>query len=152
MTVSTISPEVLIIWQPNLIGRYIIIAWVFCVKVRLLLFSFLFKVKITVKVKNFIESLCILYPLCHWSLDNQGCHWSLGNQRRCADVLFIVTKPSTTKWAYDILTVALWLTLSLGTQVKQRLLVCVVSVCVRARKLALESVNVQHVTTKCNLK
>ena len=26
-------------------------------------------------------------------------HWSLGNQRRCSDLLFIITKPRTTKWA-----------------------------------------------------
>ena len=32
--------------------------------------------------------MCLLY------------HWSLGNQTRCADLLLIVTKPSTTKWAY----------------------------------------------------
>ena len=36
--------------------------------------------------------------------------------QRYADLLFIVTKPSTTKLAYNILTVALCLTLSLGTQ------------------------------------
>ena len=59
----------------------------FCVKIELLFF----KVKITVQVKNFIESLSILYLLCRWSL---------GNQRGCADLLFIVTKPSTTKLAY----------------------------------------------------
>ena len=40
--------------------------------------------------QNFIESLCSLYLLYHWSLANQ---W------RCASLLFIITKPSTTKWA-----------------------------------------------------
>ena len=48
-------------------------------------------VKITLKVQNFIESLCILYPLHYWSLCIQ---------RRCANLLFIITKPSTTQWAY----------------------------------------------------
>ena len=61
------------------------------------------------KVQNFVESLCI--PLI------SSVPLILGNQRRCADLLFIITKSSTTKWAYtDIVTVALWLTLSLGTQ------------------------------------
>ena len=27
-------------------------------------------------------------------------YWSLGNQTRCSDLLFIIIKPSTTKWAY----------------------------------------------------
>ena len=44
------------------------------------------------KVKNFIESLCILYLLYHWSLGNRG---------RCADLLYIIIKPSTTKWTYS---------------------------------------------------
>ena len=42
------------------------------------------------KVQDFIESLCILYLLLHRSLYHQ---------RGCADLLFIITKPSTTKWA-----------------------------------------------------
>ena len=29
-------------------------------------------------------------------------HWSLGNQIRCADLLLIITKSSTAKWAYSI--------------------------------------------------
>ena len=49
------------------------------------------KVEITVKVQNLIGSLCILYLLYHWSL---------GNQRKYADLLFIISKPSTRKWAY----------------------------------------------------
>ena len=48
-------------------------------------------VKITVQVQNFIESLRILYLLYHWSLCNQT---------RCADLLLVITKPSTRKWAY----------------------------------------------------
>ena len=44
------------------------------------------------KVQNFLESFCILYLLYHWSLGN----------RRCADLLCIITKPSTTKWAYTV--------------------------------------------------
>ena len=49
-----------------------------------------FKVKVTVKVQSFIESLyCLLY------------HLSLGNRTRCADLLLLITKPSTTKWAYS---------------------------------------------------
>ena len=63
------------------------------------------KVEITVKVQNLIESLCILYLLYHWSL---------GNHSSCADLLFIITKPSTTKWAYT--DIAFWLTLSLGNK------------------------------------
>ena len=43
------------------------------------------------KVQNFVESLCILYLLYHCSL---------GNQSRCADLLLLITKPSTAKWAY----------------------------------------------------
>ena len=43
------------------------------------------------KVQNCIESLCILYLLYHWSL---------GNQTRCADLLLLITKPSTTKWPH----------------------------------------------------
>ena len=50
-----------------------------------------FMVKITVKVQNSTESLCIMYLLYHWSL---------GSQTRCADLLLIITKSSTTKWAY----------------------------------------------------
>ena len=57
---------------------------VFCVKIR-------FFFKVTEKVQNFIESVCILYLLYHRSL---------GNQSRCADLLvLLITKPSTPKWA-----------------------------------------------------
>ena len=49
-----------------------------------------FKVKVTVKVQNLIEFLCILYLLCHWPL---------GNQIGCADILLLKNKPSTTEWA-----------------------------------------------------
>ena len=48
-----------------------------------------------------------LYPIC--SVD-----WSLGNQTRCADLLLIITKPSTTKWAYT--DSSSWLTVLLCTQ------------------------------------
>ena len=41
----------------------------------------IFKVKVTVKVKNFIESLCIIHLLYHWSF---------GNQTRCAELLLII--------------------------------------------------------------
>ena len=41
------------------------------------------------QVQNFIKSLCILYLLCRWSLSNQT---------RCAVLLLLITKPSTTKW------------------------------------------------------
>ena len=50
-----------------------------------------FKVKNTVQLQNLIESLCISYLLYQWSL---------GNQTRCADLLLIISKPITTKWAY----------------------------------------------------
>ena len=100
-TVSAISAELLIFLQPDLIGWYIIMSWSALCKNEIVVF----KVKITVKVQNFIESLCILYHLYHWSL------W---NQRRCADLLFIITKPSARKW--HILTVALEITLSHGHQ------------------------------------
>ena len=90
MAVSTISAELLNFFQPDLIGWYIIISWsVLCKN-----YIVIFKVKITVKIHNFIESLCIICLLYHWSL---------GMQRRCADcadLLFIITKPSTTKWGY----------------------------------------------------
>ena len=43
------------------------------------------------KVQNFIESLCF------WHLPY---HWSFGNQTKCADLLLLITKQSTTKWAY----------------------------------------------------
>ena len=49
------------------------------------------------KVKNIIIEFLIISSVPFIS----------GNPRRCADLLFIVTKPSTTKWAYNILTVAL---------------------------------------------
>ena len=59
MTVSTISAELLIFWQPNVIGWYIIIGYsVLCKD-----YNVVFKVKITVKAQNFIESLCTLYLL-----------------------------------------------------------------------------------------
>ena len=73
--------------QPNSIGWYIIISWSVLCKKDIVVF----KVRNTVKVQNFIESLCILYLLYQWSL---------GSQSRCADLLFIITKPSTTKLAY----------------------------------------------------
>ena len=84
---STIFAELLIFLEPNLIRLRIIISWSVLCKNKIVVF----KVKITVKVQNFIESLCVLYPLYHWSL---------GNQRRCADLIFLVTKPSTAKWAH----------------------------------------------------
>ena len=43
------------------------------------------------KVQNFIESLCIVYLMYHWSLCTQT---------RCTELLLIITKPTTTKWAY----------------------------------------------------
>ena len=43
------------------------------------------------KDQNFIESLCILYPLYYWSLCNET---------HCAYLLLLITKPSTTKWVY----------------------------------------------------
>ena len=47
--------------QPDLIGWYSFISWsVFCKKLIVV-----FKVKITVKVQNLLESLCILYLLYH---------------------------------------------------------------------------------------
>ena len=55
MTVSAISAELLIFWQPNLIRWYIIISWNVLFKNQIVVF----KVKITVKVKHLIESLCI---------------------------------------------------------------------------------------------
>ena len=69
-------------------GWYITVSWsVFLCKNLIVVF----KTKVTVKVQNFIESLFTLY-LLHY--------WPLGNQTRCADILLLVTKPSTTKWAY----------------------------------------------------
>ena len=65
--------------QPNLIGWYIIISWTdLCKK-----YIVVFKVKVSVKVQNSIESLCILYLLFHWS----------------AGLLLLTIKPNTTKWA-----------------------------------------------------
>ena len=86
MTVCTISAELLIFLRPNLIGWHIIVSLSALCKN----YIFVFKVKITVQVQNFIESLCILYLKYHWSLCNQS----------YADLLFIITKPSTTEWAY----------------------------------------------------
>ena len=60
----------------------------FCVKNRLLFSRS--RSRCMSDNQNFIESLCSLYLLYHWSLANQ---W------RCASLLFIITKPSTTKWA-----------------------------------------------------
>ena len=74
----------LIFWQPDLIGWYIIISWSVLCKNWIIVF----KIRVTVKVKNFIVSSCISYLLCHWSL---------GNQTRFVD--FLLTKPSTKKWA-----------------------------------------------------
>ena len=54
MTVSTISAELLTFLQPDLIGLYIIIDWSALCKNKVVVF----KVKVTVKVQNFIESLC----------------------------------------------------------------------------------------------
>ena len=86
MPVCTVSTELLVFLQPHLIGWYIIIWSVFC-KNQIAVF----KVKITVQVQNFIKSSCILH-LLH--------HWSLGSKTRCADLPLIITKPSTSKWAY----------------------------------------------------
>ena len=61
MTVSTISTELLIILQANLVGWYIIISWGALCKNKIIVF----KVKIIVKVRKFIESLCILYLVYH---------------------------------------------------------------------------------------
>ena len=89
MAVSTIFAELLIVLQPNLIGWYIIVSWsVLCKKQQQMI---VFKIKITGRVQNFIEFLCISY-LLH--------HWSLGNQRKCADLLFVINELSTVKWAY----------------------------------------------------
>ena len=86
MTVSTIYAELLIFLQSNLIGWYIIISLsVLCKN-----YIVVFKVKTTVQVQNFMEFLCILFHLYHWSRGNQ----------RCTDILFIITNPSRTKWAY----------------------------------------------------
>ena len=43
------------------------------------------------QIQNFIEYVCFSYLLYRWSL---------GNQTRCADLLLIISKLSTTKWAY----------------------------------------------------
>ena len=54
-----ISTELLIFFQPNQFKRYIIISWnVLCINWIAVL-----KVTVTVKVQNFIESLCSLYVL-----------------------------------------------------------------------------------------
>ena len=87
MAISTISAELLIFLQPNVIGWYIIIGYSVLCKDCIVVF----KVKITVKAQNFIESLCTLYLLYRWFL---------GSQSRYADLLFKIAKPSTTKWAY----------------------------------------------------
>ena len=47
--------------------------------------------KVTAKVQNFIESLCVSYLLYHWSL---------GDQTRCADLLLLITERSSRKWAF----------------------------------------------------
>ena len=66
MSVASISAELLIFLQPDLIGWYTIISWNVLCKNQIVVF----KVKITVKVKNFIESLCIIsfVPLISWQL------------------------------------------------------------------------------------
>ena len=53
--------ELLLCLQPSLVGWYIIISWGALCKNLIVGF----KVKITVKVRNFIDSLCILYFLYH---------------------------------------------------------------------------------------
>ena len=50
---------------------------------------------------------CILYLLYHWPL---------GNQSRCADLLLLITKASTTKWVYTDSSTWLTFAVSLGTQ------------------------------------
>ena len=72
--------------QPDLIWRYLIVSWSGLCKNEIVGF----KAKVTVKVQNLIDSLCIWYPLYHWCI---------GNQTRCADLLLLITEPSTTKWA-----------------------------------------------------
>ena len=69
------------------IGWYIIISWNVLYKNQIVVF----KIKVTARVQNFIESLCVLYFLNHRSLPHQT---------RCADLLFTIAKPSTSKWAY----------------------------------------------------
>ena len=85
----TLSTELLIFLQPDLIG------WAGMSCTNWIVVS---KVKVTLMVQNFIKSLFFLYLLFHWFL---------GNQTRCADVLLLITKPNTTKW--HIQTVTLWL-------------------------------------------
>ena len=53
--------ELLILLQPDFIGWYIFISRSILCKNKIIVF----KVKVTVKVQNFIESLCVLYPLYH---------------------------------------------------------------------------------------
>ena len=77
---SKYDPFCYIVWT---VDSLVTKARVSCEKKKRLLHS--------MKVKNFTKYLCILYLLYQWSL---------GNQRRCADLLFIITKPNTTKWAY----------------------------------------------------
>ena len=67
-----LSTELLILLEPNLIEWYLIKSWYVLSKNWIVVF----KVKVTVKVQKFMESLCILYLLYHWSP---------GTQSRCAD-------------------------------------------------------------------
>ena len=96
MTVSDISIELLIFLHPNLVGWHIIISLrgvLFCcccymsvcecVEIRLL-FS-------RSRSQARIKTLLNLYVFCIWSL---------GNQTRCADLILLITTPSTTMWAY----------------------------------------------------
>ena len=55
MTVSTISTELLIFLQPNLIGWFIVVSWNDLCQNWIVVF----KVKVTAKVQNFIDSLCL---------------------------------------------------------------------------------------------
>ena len=62
MTVSTISAELLIFWQPDLIGWYIIISWSILWKNWITVF----KVKLTAKFQNVNKCLSRQHFLNHW--------------------------------------------------------------------------------------
>ena len=84
MIVSTISLDLLIPLQSNLVWPYIIISR----SVLLKDWIAMFKVKGTVLVQNFTECLLVLHFLYHWCLCNQT---------RCAGVLLIMTSLSANK-------------------------------------------------------
>ena len=76
---STICTELLIFLQPNLIGWYIIRSW----RVLCKHWISVFKAKVTMKIQDFIKSLCTLHIYLLY-------HWSLGSHTRYDDLLLLI--------------------------------------------------------------